>query len=224
MRRLLGRMAVLVGATLLVTGYARAEDTTGRVTDSQGKLPTVATQQIEEPGQLGEESSLEPAEPDVLQTHEVQEPTPEEKQRAAVAQRQAQAEEQAMAARVRGLETLIQKEEQDLAQRLAHAAKLRADGLAKNDEKILQQAEQLERQSLEYYLKRIKQFESMNVTAGESSVRSPQQQQPTRRAQPSPPPTRSAQPQVRPQQPSQGTSSSVINRNYRSSQTTRTRR
>jgi hypothetical protein len=218
-------MAVVVGATLLITGYARAEDTTGRVTDSPSKLPTVATQQNEEPVQLGEESSLEPSEPAVLQTHEVQEPTPEEKQRAAVAQRQAQAEEQAMAARVRGLETLIQKEEQDLAQRLAHAAKLRADGLAKNDEKILQQAEQFERQSLEYYLKRVKQFESMNVTAGESSVRSPQQQQqqPTRRAQPSAPATRSAQPQVR-QQPSQGTSSSVINRNYRSSQSPRTRR
>ena len=48
-------------------------------------------------------------------THEVQEVTPEEKQRAAVLQQQATAEEQTVAAQVSRIQALMQKEEQDLA-------------------------------------------------------------------------------------------------------------
>ena len=64
----------------------------------------------------------------------------------------------------------MQKEEQALAQRLAYAAQLRAQGLTKNDQKLLDQAEAVERQALDYYLRRVKQFESTRVSNSKSST------------------------------------------------------
>ena len=83
---------------------------------------------------------------------------------------------------MRGLQALMQKEEQALAQRLAYAGKLRAAGLAKNDQKMLDQAEGLERQALDYYQKRVKQFEAASIKASTSSTKV---QQPTRTTKPS---------------------------------------
>jgi len=96
--------------------------------------------------------------------------SPEDKQRAAVAQQAATAEEQRVAAHVRQLEIIMAKEEQTLAQRMAHAAKIREEGLAKNDQKLLDQAEQVERQSLDYYLKRVQQLENHKVTGGQAAT------------------------------------------------------
>ena len=59
---------------------------------------------------------------------------------------------------------LLQKEEQALAQRMAYAQKLRAAGLEKNDQKMLDQAEQYERQAMDYYTKRVQPFEMRRFT------------------------------------------------------------
>jgi hypothetical protein len=128
----------------------------------------------------------------VLRSHEDLDATPEEKRRAADLQRQAAAEEQQVSSQVRGLQALMQKEEQALAQRLAYAAQMRAQGLTENDQKLLNQAEAIERQALDYYQRRVKQFENTRVTNGSSNarVRQPVQQTQPRAEQP----TRSPRP------------------------------
>ena len=70
-------------------------------------------------------------------------------------------EEKKLFAQLRGYQLLLQKEEQALAQRMAYAQKLRAAGLEKNDQKMLDQAEQYERRAMDYYTKRVQQFEQM---------------------------------------------------------------
>lgn len=111
-------------------------------------------------------SDVEPAvdgEPTVVRTYENLDITEEEKRRAAAGQQAAAVEEQQMNSRVRGLQSLIAREEQLLAQRLAYANKLREKGLASNDEKTLKQAEQFERAALVEYQKKVEQFERANV-------------------------------------------------------------
>lgn len=94
----------------------------------------------------------------------VQPVAPEEQRKAAAATQAATAEEQKITQRIRWVEAQLQREEQLLAQRLAYANRLRAAGLEKNDEKVLQQAEQYERQSLAAFQQRITQFEKMLQT------------------------------------------------------------
>ncbi len=100
---------------------------------------------------------------DVKRTYEQTQVTEEEKRRAAVAQQQAMAEEQQMAGRVRGLQQLIEREEQLLVQRMTYASKLREKGLTTNDQPLLDQAERYERAALTEYQKKVRQFESMSV-------------------------------------------------------------
>ena len=88
----------------------------------------------------------------------------EEKRRAAAGRQTAAAEEQQVAGRIRGLQLLIEKEEQLLAQRMAYATKLREKGLAANDQQILDQAERFERAALAEYQKKVQQFERASVT------------------------------------------------------------
>ena len=116
---------------------------------------------------MTEESAGEPtpvAESTPVRTFEEIQITEDEKRRAAAGKQAAAAEEQLMSGRVRGLQLLIAKEEQLLAQRLAYAGKLREKGLAANDQKTLDQAEQFERAALAEYLKKVQQFERTSVT------------------------------------------------------------
>ncbi len=122
------------------------------------------------------EKTAEPEATVTVRTHENLDVTPEEKRRAVAAQQLASAEEQRIASQMRGLELLMKKEEQALAQRMAYAGKMRAQGLAKNDQKLLDQAEKLERQALDYYLKRVKQFENASVKSSEASMKLQQKQ------------------------------------------------
>ena len=116
-------------------------------------------------------------EPKLVRTFEDIQVTDEEKRRAAAGRQAAVAEEQQMSGRIRGLQMLMEKEEQLLAQRMAYAAKLREKGLAANDQKLLNQAEQFERASLAEYLKKVQQFERASVTSGapDQLRRGPQQ-------------------------------------------------
>jgi hypothetical protein len=107
--------------------------------------------------------AAEAGEGEVIRTYEDIQITDEEKQRAAAAKKAAMAEEQQMLGRVRGLQTLIEREEQLLSQRLAYAAKIREKGLADNDQKLLDQAERYERAALAEYQKKCQQFERMSV-------------------------------------------------------------
>ena len=92
-----------------------------------------------------------------------------------------------MAGRVRGLQLLIAKEEQLLAQRLAYAGKLREKGLAANDQKTLDQAEQFERAALAEYLKKVQQFERTSVTnSSRSSLAAPRNHRARPRIRPPP--------------------------------------
>jgi hypothetical protein len=68
-----------------------------------------------------------------------------------------------MAGRVRGLQQLIEREEQLLVQRMTYAAKLREKGLTTNDQQLLDQAERYERAALAEYQKKVRQFETMSV-------------------------------------------------------------
>ncbi len=115
--------------------------------------------------------------------------TEEEKLRAAAGKQAATAEEQQMAGRVRGLQVLMEKEEQLLAQRMAYAARIREKGLADNDQKLLDQAERYERAALAEYEKKVQQFEALRVTnsapdqtrRAPAPVRSSKNPSPTRR-------------------------------------------
>jgi hypothetical protein len=124
-------------------------------------------------GSTGEPAVITPGQ--VTRTFENIQITEEEKQRAAAGKQAAAAEEMQMQARVRGLQTLIAREEQLLAQRLAYAAKVREKGLATNDQKTLAQAEQFERAALAEYQKKVQQFERASVTnsAPDPSRRTP---------------------------------------------------
>ena len=104
------------------------------------------------------------AEGAVIRTFENIQVTEEEKLRAAAGKQAAAAEEQQMAGRIRGLQVLIEKEEQLLAQRMAYAARIREKGLADNDQKLLDQAERYERAALAEYEKKVQQFEALRVT------------------------------------------------------------
>ena len=164
---IIGLIAVVLGVMVMSAGLAQAKDPQGRVVNSKTKTPTPATQTQQAKDNGAAES--------VVKTQEKVEVTQEERKKAAVAQQAATAEEQKIASQLRGLQLLMQKEEQALAQRLAYAAKIRAQGLASNDQKLLDQAERLERQALDYYQKRVKQFESFTVSSGQSNTKTKQQ-------------------------------------------------
>ncbi|MEO2045914.1 MAG: hypothetical protein ABGX16_05010 [Pirellulales bacterium] len=71
--------------------------------------------------------------------------------------------EQQVMARVRGYQLVMEREEKVLSQRMAHATKLRQQGLQNKDQKLLDQAEQYERQAITAYQRRIKQFEKTEL-------------------------------------------------------------
>ena len=202
MRRSFLLVVVMVGVSLLVFSSASALEPQGSVLNRKPKQQVKKEESGEkeasksevtkgaviketagtkEAGQ--EEESATQTEATTVKTVEQIEVSPEEKQRAAAARQTAIAEEQQVQARLRGLQALMEKEERLLAQRLAQAAQIRAKGLASNDQKMLDQAERYERQALDYYQKKVQQFENLNVATGtsEKSVRQqPTRQQPTR--------------------------------------------
>jgi hypothetical protein len=73
--------------------------------------------------------------------------------------------EQQVMARVRGYQLVMEREEKVLSQRMAHATKLRQQGLQNKDQKLLDQAEQYERQAIVTYQRRIKQFEKTELNS-----------------------------------------------------------
>jgi hypothetical protein len=73
--------------------------------------------------------------------------------------------EQQVMARVRGYQLVMEREEKVLSQRMAHATKLRQQGLQNKDQKLLDQAEQYERQAIVAYQRRIKQFEKTELNS-----------------------------------------------------------
>jgi hypothetical protein len=75
----------------------------------------------------------------------------------------ANSNEQQVMARVRGYQLVMEREEKMLSQRMAHATKLRQQGLQNKDQKLLDQAEQYERQAIAAYRGRIQQFEKTNL-------------------------------------------------------------
>ncbi len=158
MRRPLGLIALALGASLIVTGntYLLGADSSVLVS----KTEKAATSEESKAEESGEKTPAV-----TVRTHETIEVTPEEQQRAALAKQKAVAEERGIQSRMRSLQALMQKEEEALAKRLAYAAKIREQGLSKNDQKLLDQAEQYERRALEYYQKRVQQFEQANVSA-----------------------------------------------------------
>jgi hypothetical protein len=193
MRRCFGLFAVLVGVSLIVTTTSSAKDPEGRVVNTKAKravkkpvepaqeaqpleaTPTDAKPLEPTPAKTGTEETPPAAEPltdesapaaegEVIRTFENIQVTDEEKLRAAAGKQAAAAEEQQMAARIRGLQVLIEKEEQLLAQRLAYAARIRDKGLADNDPKLLDQAERYERAALAEYEKKVQHFEALRVT------------------------------------------------------------
>ncbi len=99
--------------------------------------------------------------------------TADQQRRAAIAQQTAVAEEKKVALRVRWVEQQMQREETLLAQRLAYANKLRQNGLTKNDQKILDQASQYERQALAAYQSRVEQFEKVLQSTGTTTSAQP---------------------------------------------------
>jgi hypothetical protein len=176
MRRTYGLIVTVVGALLLVNPAA-AEETKGRVVNTQPKK------------EVKPDKTTETPEKTVIKTQGKIEVSAEEKKRAAAAQQAAIAEEQQMISRLRGLQALMEKEERLLAQRLAYAAKIREKGLASNDQKLLDQAEDYERRSLAYYQKRVEQFEKASISSGTSQKSVKQPSRPTSR--PTSQPTRS---------------------------------
>ena len=157
-------MVILVSGSLVIPGTTIAKELKGRVLNTKTRQ-SATTRPTARPSVVKQKTT----------TSERIPVSAVEQRRAAVAQQTASAEEQRILGRVRGLEALLAKEEKLLAQRLAYAAKLRQAGLKKNDQKMLDQAEQYERQSLAWYEKRIAQFESVNVATGvsKSSSRKP---------------------------------------------------
>ena len=180
MRRSLGLITMVIGTSLLVAGNINADEPQGRVVKSNPKQEVNITDESQEATSVVK-----------VRTHEQIDVSPEERQRAAVAAQAATAEEQQVAARLRSLQTLMQKEEQLLAQRLAYAAKIREQGLTKNDQKLLDQAELIERQSLDYYQKRCKQFENVTVKTSSSSSKA-NEPTPARSPRSTMPPSRSS--------------------------------
>jgi hypothetical protein len=205
MRRLFGLFALLVCVSLLATTTLSAKDPEGRVvntkanrpvkkqvepppaearplaatpTDAKPLEPTPAEARTEGTAPATEEpaAGVSPAEDGaVIRTYENIQITEEEKLRAAAGKQAAAAEEQQISGRVRGLQVLMEKEEQLLAQRLTYAARIRDKGLTDNDQKLLDQAERLERAALAEYEKKVQQFETMRVTnsAPEQTRRAP---------------------------------------------------
>jgi len=98
----------------------------------------------------------------------------EEQRKATAAAQKATIEEQKVAQRVRWVELQLKREEQLLSQRLAYANRLRAAGLQKNDEKMLKQAEDYERQALAAFQQKVTQYERMlQSTTGGSTPPTP---------------------------------------------------
>lgn len=193
MRRFFGLFALLVGVSLIVTTTSSAQDPEGRVVNTKAKRsvkkpvePAREAQPLEAtpadakpleptPAETGTEATppateqrtdetAPAAEEGVIRTFENIQVTDEEKLRAAAGKQAAAAEEQQMSARIRGLQVLIEKEEQLLAQRMAYAARIREKGLADNDQKLLDQAERYERAALTEYEKKVQYFEALRVT------------------------------------------------------------
>ena len=203
MKRSIGTtsLAAVVALLLLLAGVAQATHPESRVLSRNSaarqavapeQQPSNATAEDQASGAEAAQQAQQTAQTDqgaqqqagpTVTTQETLEPTPEDKQRAVAAQQVASATEQKLAAQVRGLQALMEKEEQALAQRLAYAAKIRAQGLAKNDQKLLNQAEQFERQALEYYQKRVQQFENLQLAPEPSSSNA---RQPSRSTKPAP--------------------------------------
>ena len=161
MRCSLGLVMWGIAATFFIVGTAAANETQGKVANDTPRA--AETPSPEAPEALSEAT---------IRTHENIETPLEERQRAAAAAQAASAEEQQVSSRVRGLQLLMQKEEQALAQRLAYAAQIREQGLTKNDQKMLDQAERIERAALDYYQKRCQQFEQTTISNSPSSSNS----------------------------------------------------
>lgn len=70
--------------------------------------------------------------------------------------------------RVRGYQLQLEREEKLLSQRLAQAERLRQSGLAKKDQRLLDQAERYERKALAAYQQRVRQFEKFKFNADAS--------------------------------------------------------
>ncbi|MFW6171144.1 MAG: hypothetical protein ACODAD_11685 [Planctomycetota bacterium] len=187
MKRAMGTAVTIISAILLLTGWAAAEQSRSRLVNTSeennkadtSKKSSEPTQQVN-PAEQGRRAEQEPV---TERTQEVVDPSPEEKQRATAAQHAASAAEQQFAAKVQKLQTLMKKEEQDLAQRLAYAARLRNQGLEKSDQALLKQAEQFERRALEYYQKRVEQFEKLRIpTEGDANSKLQQRRQPSQKS------------------------------------------
>ncbi|MCU0958615.1 MAG: hypothetical protein MUF48_00795 [Pirellulaceae bacterium] len=191
MRRLCVPLTLLVAVSSMIVATATAQAPPGRVVNPNAARsvkktappaparpaparPTPAPEPMEAlpqempeaPEELIQEEGEELAEitaGEVKRTYEQMQVTEDEKRRAALAQQQAAAEEQQMAGRVRGLQQLIEREEQLLVQRMTYAAKLREKGLTTNDQQLLDQAERYERAALAEYQKKVRHFESMSV-------------------------------------------------------------
>ena len=208
-------LAVFVGTSLCVLSQAGANETArseprGSVVNNRGvnnrqlpdaRKPAEARRETapeavakEEPRPEAEPQPVTEETPEAAatRTHERIEATEEEKQRAAAAQQAAHLEEQQMQARVRGLQTMIEREETLLTQRLTQAAQIREAGLTKNDQKLLEQAEQIERQALTHYQRRVEQFEKLSLPTSPS--RSGQQATPAARPNPRANPSASPNP------------------------------
>lgn len=207
MRRLCGPLTLLVAVSLMITATATAQAPPGRVVNPNAagsvKKPApaaparpapprpvpvqepieAAPQEIpqapEELIQDGEDLA-EITQGEVKRSYEQMQVTEEEKRRAALAAQQAAAEEQQMAGRVRGLQQLIEREEQLLVQRMTYAAKLREKGLTTNDQQLLDQAERYERAALSEYQKKVRQFEAMNVVPAATPERQGREPAPAR--------------------------------------------
>ncbi|MCO6456986.1 MAG: hypothetical protein J5I93_16930 [Pirellulaceae bacterium] len=96
---------------------------------------------------------------------------------------------------LRGIEQQLAAEQQLLERRLQYAEQLRQKGLKDENRKLLEQAEQVERQAVQLYQQRVAQFEKVEVNAGSRVApgrpapsvqprRSNQPAQPARPAQP----------------------------------------
>ncbi len=65
--------------------------------------------------------------------------------------------------RLRGIEALLANEQKLLERRLAYAAQIRAKGLQDEDDRLLRQAEEIERQAVALYEQRISQLEKQHL-------------------------------------------------------------
>lgn len=98
-------------------------------------------------------------------------------------------EEARIVGTLRGIEQQLAAEQQLLERRLQYAEQLRQKGLKDENRKLLEQAEQVERQAVQLYQQRVAQFEKVEVSAGSrlAPARPAQSAQPARPIQPARP-------------------------------------